>query len=75
VETKGINAKWPCQMDNGHSNRRGNKKLTPLLVTKQKGCTCINKVKEHLNERHQGGPKPKTTGVIDEPKALLVIRA
>jgi hypothetical protein len=51
------------------------KKLTPVLVTKQKGCMCTNGVEEHLNERHQRGPKPKTKGVIDEPRAGLFGRA
>jgi hypothetical protein len=63
VETKGKIAKRQCQMDIGQNNRRGNKKLIPLFVTKQKGCTCTNGVEEHLNERHRGGPKPKTKGV------------
>jgi hypothetical protein len=39
----------------------GNKKLTSPFTVKQKGCAYINtnRVEEDLNERHQGGPKPK----------------
>lgn len=82
LETKGINARWPHQMEPKRNDWRGDKNLTTFFATKQKGYMNTNKVKEDLNERCQRGPKPKPNprnwrwrgdqGGNQKPKAPLI---
>ncbi len=59
METKGINVKWPHQIDFEQHNRKGVKNLIAPLATKHKVCASTNGGDEDFNEKHQGVPKLK----------------
>ncbi len=52
METKGIDVRWPHQINFKQDNQRGDKKLVTPLATKQKGCASTNGGDEDLNKRH-----------------------